>query len=64
MCSKLFPAGNQICCVAGRMLYAPSKFEMEEYCLADRHRLCPLYCMSADDGVFDLREMHCSDEAA
>ncbi len=31
-------------CSAGQQSYLPSAFELQEYCSAERYRLCPFYC--------------------
>ena len=30
-------------CSAGTKIYAPSSFELQEYCRSDRHKVCPFY---------------------
>jgi len=54
MSCRLLRAGNDIVCAAAERPYVPSVFERKEYCFAVRYRLCPFYCMSRTDGVFDL----------
>jgi hypothetical protein len=41
-------------CMVGLRVYAPSGFELDEYCRQDRHRMCPFYCKAATDGMFPL----------
>ncbi len=31
-------------CRAAQSSYCPSEFELKEYCLSERHRMCPFYC--------------------
>ncbi len=47
---RFFDAG----CTATGSTYAPSAFEIAEYCANARYRVCPFYCMTASDGKFAL----------
>ena len=41
-----------VSCSVGRGAYVPSAYECEEYCLLNRHKLCPFYCSVRADGKF------------
>jgi hypothetical protein len=45
-----------VSCSVGRGIYVPSAYEREEYCSANRHKLCPFYCSVRADGKFSLTQ--------
>ncbi|MDH4163993.1 MAG: hypothetical protein OEW15_15090 [Nitrospirota bacterium] len=61
---RFVKSGNGIICTAVSAHYLPSDFEKQEYCLADRHRMCPFYCMIRTDGAFDLSGMELQSRTA
>jgi hypothetical protein len=45
-------------CSVNNGVYAPSAYEREEYCMRNKHKLCPFYCSVRMDGKFSFtREM-------
>jgi len=43
-------------CIADDRLYAPSTFQIREYCSTDEHRKCPFYVMCIAGLSFDSGE--------
>lgn len=45
-----FLKGNYLAsCKADKEVYVPSPFELEEYCKASRHVICPFYCRARNE---------------
>ncbi len=43
-----------VSCSVNGGAYVPSSYERGEYCMSNRHKLCPFYCTVRSDGKFQL----------